>query len=162
MQQPSAASHQSRIEAHNPMGIGISRLALLLALSLGLAASALGQGNAGQVQRGITVWKQGAHTEAVSLWQPLAEQGDADAQLFLGFAYKTGRGVVQDAEAASRWYRRAAAQGLPEAQWELGLRYELGIGVQQDTDEAARWYGLATRGDFCPADLPAGGRLGDD
>ena len=38
--------------------------------------------------------------------------------------------------------------------------YELGIGVPGDPGEAAYWYGLATT-EFCPAELSAGGRLGD-
>ena len=57
-------------------------------------------------------------------------------------------------------HRQAAEQGRPEAQYELALMYELGLGVEQDVDEAARWYGLSA-GQACPAELTAGGRLGD-
>ena len=45
-----------------------------------------------------------------------AEQGDADAQVNLGFMYKSGHGVPRDAAEAVQWFRRAANQGNAEAQ----------------------------------------------
>ena len=45
-----------------------------------------------------------------------AEQGDADAQFNLGFAYATGEGVPQDDAEAVRWFRLAAEQGNALAQ----------------------------------------------
>ena len=74
--------------------------------------------------------------------------------------YRNGIGVEGDDALAAKWYRQAAQAGHAEAQYELGLMYELGIGVPGDPGEAAYWYGLATT-EFCPAELSAGGRLGD-
>ena len=45
-----------------------------------------------------------------------AEQGDADAQVNLGFMYKSGHGGPRDAAEAVQWFRRAANQGNAEAQ----------------------------------------------
>ena len=45
-----------------------------------------------------------------------AEQGDADAQVNLGFMYKTGQGVPRDVAEAVQWFSRAANQGNAEAQ----------------------------------------------
>ena len=90
----------------------------------------------------------------------VAESGLAEAQLFMAFAYRTGRGVSADDLTAAQWYERAARQGLPEAQFELGFMYELGLGVPMDAEMSAGWYAQATAGEFCPAELPAGGRLG--
>ena len=36
------------------------------------------------------------YTEAFKCFQKVAEQGNADAQLYLGFMYQYGRGVKQD------------------------------------------------------------------
>ena len=59
-------------------------------------------------------------------YQLAAEQGDAYAQIYLGFMYANGRGVPQDYKAAVKWYRLAAEQGNAEAQFYLGLMYQDG------------------------------------
>jgi serine/threonine protein kinase len=56
------------------------------------------------------------HTEARRWYRDAAEQGDADAQNYLGRIYAEGRGVVQDHAEAMRWYRKAAEQGHANAQ----------------------------------------------
>ena len=81
--------------------------------------------------------------EAVRWFRLAADQGDADAQLNLGYMYEYGRGVRQDPAEAARWYRLAADQGDAVAQTNLGILYEYGRGVRQDPAEAARWYRLA-------------------
>ena len=45
-----------------------------------------------------------------------AEQGDMEAQYFLGAMHAEGRGVPQNIEEAFTWYRKAADQGHREAQ----------------------------------------------
>jgi uncharacterized protein len=40
-----------------------------------------------------------------------AEQGDAAAQVALGFRYERGQGVTRDEAEAVRWYHKAAEQG---------------------------------------------------
>ncbi len=78
--------------------------------------------------------------EELSETHRLAEEGDADAQCNLGYAYEHGQGVTQDYVVAVRWYRRAAEQGHAEAQFQLGLMYGSGVGVVADFAEAERWY----------------------
>jgi hypothetical protein len=123
------------------------------------SGAALAQGSG--LEAGIAAWEDGRLSQAVRLWRPLAESGDARAQLYLAYALRTGQGVVADDGRALRWYREAAVQGIPEAQYELGLMYELGLGVPPDPHEAERWYGQAVGQGFCPGELDAGGRLGD-
>ena len=49
---------------------------------------------------------------AMAEWRAEAEQGDAGAQIVLGFMYKNDRGgVPQDDAEAVRWFRLAANQG---------------------------------------------------
>ena len=96
-----------------------------------------------------------------------AEQGSAEAQIRLGFMYKSGRWVPQDDAEAERWFRLAAEQddpeatrwfllaieplpaaelrlaaeqGDPEAQFDLGFMYQSGRLGAPIAAEAERWY----------------------
>ena len=69
-----------------------------------------------------------------------ARQGEAAAQVSLGFEYRRGDGVLQNDEAAARWFRAAAEQGHAAAQFNLGFHYREGRGVPQDDAHAVRWY----------------------
>ncbi len=71
------------------------------------------------------------------------EQGDAEAQLYLGRMYSRGERVPRDDTEAMRWYRMAASQGDADAQYAVGISYVLGHGVLQDDAEAVRWLSLA-------------------
>ena len=51
---------------------------------------------------------------AYKLILPLAEQGHAKAQNYLGFMYHKGLGVLQDYKEAVRLYRLSAVQGFAE------------------------------------------------
>lgn len=65
-----------------------------------------------------------------------ANEGDAEAQLFLGRHYCEEKDYV----AAAQWYRKAAEQGNLEAPEELGNIYYEGRGVKRDWNEALKWY----------------------
>ena len=73
------------------------------------------------VKAGIEAWQKADYAAAVTIWRPLAEQGDADAQFNLGQAYRLGRGVPIDLGAAQIWFDRAAVKGHVDAQTTLGL-----------------------------------------
>jgi len=47
-----------------------------------------------------------------------AQQGHAEAQSNLGYAYLYGRGVARDYHTALDWFRKAAAQNQPNAEYE--------------------------------------------
>ncbi|HMM54170.1 MAG TPA: tetratricopeptide repeat protein [Candidatus Desulfobacillus sp.] len=68
-------------------------------------------------------------------WQPLAEQGDANAQVWLG------RSLVlrQKPEQGMDWLRRAAEQGHLEAQTLLGLASLRGHDQPLDARQALKW-----------------------
>jgi clan AA aspartic protease (TIGR02281 family) len=76
--------------------------------------------------------------------RPLAEYGDARAQVRLGGMYEHGQGVVQDPKEAVRLYSLAASQGDGDGQTNLGLMYENGKGVTQDYVRAYMWYFAAS------------------
>jgi len=72
--------------------------------------------NAGPYEDGVEATKRGDHATALQFWQPLADQGHADAQFNLGVMYRDGRVLPQDFAAAHMWFTLAIAQGLEEAQ----------------------------------------------
>ena len=59
---------------------------------------------------GKTAFNAADFGAAMQQWLPLANQGDARAQLSLGLMYANGRGVPQDYKEALVWLRKAAAQ----------------------------------------------------
>jgi len=96
-----------------------------------------------------TAYHQGRYAAALQLARPLAEQGDARAQLILGLMYAKGEGVPQNHREAVKWYRLAAEQNDAQAQYELAFLYAIGDGVAQDYVAAHMWFNLAG------ANLPA-------
>ncbi len=114
-------------------------LALIAALCAGFTLGLTAPAWAG-LDEGMAAAKRGDHATALREWRPLAEQGNAKAQFFLGVMYDRGLGVTQDYAEAVRWYRKAAEQGHAEAQHDLGVMYGEGQGVPQDYAEAVRWY----------------------
>jgi TPR repeat protein len=83
------------------------------------------------------------YATALSEWQALAEQGEADAQVFLGTLHFKGWGIAQDYTKARQWWEKAAAQGSASAQSDLALLYANGLGGSQDLVQAYMWYSLA-------------------
>ena len=83
--------------------------------------AAVAQPAGGDVRAGIDAWAAQNYGEAIQIWRPLADRGDADAQYNLAQAYFLGRGVPQNMTLAEQWYERAARQGHPEATANYGL-----------------------------------------
>jgi TPR repeat protein len=80
--------------------------------------------------------------QSFQLYQPKANQGDADAQFNLALLYNRGVGTPQDTKQAVYWYTKAAEQGRVNAQYNLGSLYQFdgSGGVPQDFKQAVYWY----------------------
>jgi TPR repeat protein len=89
---------------------------------------------------GTQAYDRGNYLAAMNELHPLAEQGLASAQFYLGLMYENGQSVQQDYQEAARWYLKAANQGHDGAQNNLGKLYEEGQGVEQDHIIAVQWY----------------------
>ena len=108
----------------------------LLALTLlGVAPVA-----AGAREDAAAAYGKGDYATALRLFGPLAAQGDAYAETYLGVMDTTGQGVPQNYGQAIERYREAAGQGYAQAQFNLGVMFETGRGVPQSSIEAVRWY----------------------
>lgn len=125
-------------------------IALLLSLVC-LATPALAD-----FETGMDGYERGNYATALSEWRPLAEKGDAQAQLHLGMLYANGDGVPQDYRAAREWYEKAAAQGYAMAQYSLGVMYDNGEGVPQDYTAARKWYEKAAARGYAMAQTKLG------
>ena len=71
---------------------------------------------------------------------PLAEQGNAEAQVLLGNMYLTGRGVLKDPDRAVKLFKASAEQGNADAQFFLGSIYLL---PHTDISEGLKWLRLS-------------------
>src|SRR5437879_1955943 len=85
-------------------------------------------------------YEQKDYSTALNEFTPLAEQGNAGAQLFLGKMYMNGQGVLKDPEQAIKWFKASALQGNADAQFFLGSMYLL---PQKDIAEGVRWLRLS-------------------
>ncbi len=129
-----------RIARSRPLAVPpLQRACMALALLLFSAATV----RADPLENGKAAYLANDFARAFEILKPLAEQGDADAQITLGIMYDYGQGVPKDDAAATEWYRKAALHGIPTVQHNLGVKYFEGIGIEKDYAEAARWWRMA-------------------
>ncbi len=117
--------------------------AMFLVLACALGAGPESVVAAPSLEEAEFAYERGEYTQAARLFSPLAEQGVASAQFYLGMMHEKGRGVRQDYPTALTWFRKAAAQGFAGPQNNLGLMYERGRGVRKDVVRALMWYHIA-------------------
>ena len=88
-------------------------------------------------------YQQGNYALAAILFRPLAENGDARAQVYMGTMYIQRDGVPKNTQEGLKWYHKAAGQGYARAQFNLGNLYDTGHGVPQDYVRAHMWFHVA-------------------
>jgi uncharacterized protein len=111
---------------------------MLTALLVAIPGAAV----AGPFEEGVEAWFHNDYATALRLWRPLADQGDANAQMKLGLMYELGQGVPKNNAEALKWWRLAAGHDAT-AQFLLGSLYYDGsdsLSLAQDYAEAAKWY----------------------
>ena len=110
-----------------------------IVLAITLLVGSVSVATAQNFNNGLEAAQSGDFQTALQEWRPLAEQGDAAAQYNLAELYKNGKGVPQDRDQASIWYRLSAEQGNPLAMYQLGV-YFAGKG---DYSTASMWLTIA-------------------
>jgi hypothetical protein len=97
-------------------------------------------------QNGLDAYREKDFETAYKLVAPLAEQGNAKSQLYMGIMYERGEGIPQDYKEAVKWFRLSAEQGnalgrhlLGKTYQKLGMAYRKGEGVLQSHKEAFKW-----------------------
>ena len=73
---------------------------------------------------GVEAYELGDYATSTKEQRPLADQGNADAQFFMGLMYNSSHGVAPDHGRAVEWWGHAAAQGHVRAEYSLGHMYQ--------------------------------------
>lgn len=89
---------------------------------------------------------QGDKAKAAALWQKACNGGDMLGCANLGFLYRHGEGVAQDAAKAAQLYTQACDGGNMGGCFNLGFLYQDGQGMARDAAQAARLYRQACDG----------------
>lgn len=110
------------------------RLIFVAALLLGSTAAQA------SLQEGIDAFHGGNHKAALERFTPLANNGNAVAQFYLGKIYMQGLGAKPDYDKAMSWTRKSAKQNNSDAENFLGFLYYYGLGTPQSYTEAMSWY----------------------
>jgi predicted nucleic acid-binding Zn-ribbon protein len=84
------------------------------------------------------------YATSLAVWMPQAEQGDPQAQVYVGEIYEKGLGRPADFSEAAKWYEKAAAQNFARGQMNLAYLYEQGLGVEKDPLKALNLYRQAS------------------
>jgi len=108
-----------------------------------VALAICGSARAGPYEDADAAYQRRDFATALRLMRPLAEEGNAEAQINLGNMYFDGNGVPQDYREGVKWYQLAADKGSADAQIALGFLYEYGDAVPQDYVQAHKWFDLA-------------------
>ena len=102
-------------------------------LSLAGAASIAG---AATYDEALEAFQRDDFAVARGLAEPLAQEGNREAQTLLGVLYWRGKGVGRNDGLAFLWFTKAAAQESAEALSYLGRMYEMGEGTAEDKQKA--------------------------
>lgn len=129
------------------------RVILTLALVI-LFLPSLARG--GELEKGQHAFHHGDCQAARELLQPLAGQGNPQAQVIIGSLYQNGCGEIQDYKQAYSWYKKAADQGNAEAKYNIGALYYSGWGLTKDRTAAMKWTRKAAAGGYTQAMIEIG------
>lgn len=83
---------------------------VLLALLLSATANIAFAGS-NTFDDGAIAFIKGDTAKAYTIWKPLADNGNAEAEYHLGYMYQTGTGVPESKSKALYWYQLAAKHG---------------------------------------------------
>ena len=96
--------------------------------------------------------------EAFPIFNELARDGNAFAMFYVGRAYKRGRHVDENREAAAKWFaealprlKKGAKQGDTFSMYYLGRMYSNGYGTPKSKEKARFWYRKASDDGYAKA-----------
>ncbi len=87
--------------------------------------------------------------------QQLANDGNADAQFWVGFKFAC-EGTSGSFSTAGQWYKKAAEQGHALAQFNLGVMYSRGQGFARNREMSSFWITKAAERGDCGAQYMLG------
>jgi len=124
-----------------------------LGIILGMAISAA---MAGALEEGQGYYANKDYRRAWRVLKPMAENGNAQAQLLVADMYRQGLGVTPTDEEAIRWYRKAAENGVPEGQHAVAGAYFEGKTLPHSLEQAIAWWSRAASAGLAAAQYNLG------
>lgn len=91
-------------------------------------------------QKARRAYEVGKFTEALTMLEKLAQQGDSKAQYEVALMYLQGIGTAVNPERGGQWMLAAANNGNTTAMIEVGGRHEHGVNAEQNIMVAFTWY----------------------
>lgn len=92
---------------------------------------------------GVTAFERKDYRTALLELEPLADQGIAPAEHYLGLMLSNGWGLPKDGPRAAKLIRQSAEKGFSKAQAVLGFAHLTGTwltGVERSDEESFRWF----------------------
>lgn len=143
--------------ARKPWWLALSVVLLLCSLKLDAAEKGVSPSTPEPeaLVRGVESYYQGRYGTAYQLLLPLANEGNARAQVRVAVMLRSGRGTKKDRSESKALFqkahtevRREAGRGVPWAQADLGYFFENGIIEKRSYDAAAKWYSEAAQREY--------------
>ena len=123
---------------------------------LGATGQANAQGGTDPFYSGYKAYLKKDYSKALIYWEPLAENGNPNAQYFLGIMFLNGQGVIKNLVEAGRWFNASAQQGDVGAQYFIGEMNLKGMGMAQNYRRAGAWFKKAAEQGYPDAQLQLG------
>lgn len=99
---------------------------------------------AGPLEDGRAAYGREDYKAALKLLQPLAENGNAEAEYVLGNLYFYGHGVAKNKAEGLKWWTKSGEHGHVPALTTLTMAYTSDwFGLTKDEAEASKWFGKA-------------------
>jgi len=95
---------------------------------------------AGPYEDGFAAYNAKNYNQAMQLWRPIADKGNAKAQFNIAMMYANNEGVTRSYPESAKWMRMAAGQGHAQAQYLMGTMYNSGLGITKDRTLAVKWF----------------------
>lgn len=108
---------------------------LIFSLTFSLAIEAA------TVEEGVKALRAKDFEKAKQIFSPLAETGETDAQLWLGYIFLKGWGTKPDPQLAFSWFEKSANKGNSRAQLVVGKYYYFGSdGISKNIETAEKYW----------------------
>ena len=107
--------------------------------------------SASAYDKGAFYFARGEYLSALTLWKPLANEGNSAALYSIGLLYDQGKGVKKDTQIALTYLQAAVDKNLPVAQYYLGMKYYAGLNIKKDASKAWELLEKAAKNEYLPA-----------
>ena len=114
------------------------------------------QAAAGSLDDGIAALGRSDYSQALDLLAPLAAEGNAAAEFYLGKMYAGGLGVTVNFVKAATLFQAGVDKGFARSFLALGALYQSGSGVPKNVYQAIKLYKTAAGKGLAEASLELG------